>query len=546
MPPANSARQIQIDAGHAEPDGGAEVHHRLGQVEERLAAGDAGEQAAQDDQHAERDDEAVQPEPDDQQRVDDADQRARPARVIGMAQPPGQQPEPVAGADGDGQPGRDAGGEADGGLQRQVHLAGDQDHRLGQHQQRDLGHGLQDVDQVVGLQEDRVDELPDDRDDDDRRDQGEVAQPGEGDAAGHAARPVAEPRRLGRADGAAVMVSGIDGHSFHRGDEVVVVPAAGQSRRRRGPGTSPGPGRRRAGRRARRRRSRTPVPASATCSTLPRRNSLDRTSTPAVGVISTSSRGSLASARAMTTFCWLPPDRPDTGSPGPGVLIARSSIIESAMASRRPGAEEPGRPSRSRDGQGGVVGDRHARHEALVVPVLRHEADAAASAARTSPGAQAAARDRRSLPASAARSPTMVSASSVLPLPPEPARPTISPARTWNDTPSNTPAVDRPVARRGRRRRSAPGAVLGPRRVQAAGLAGHRGDELAARQLGDRGGDDVAGVAEHRDRVADLVDLLQVVADEQEGDALLLQRHACGRTAGRWRPRRAGRSARRG
>ena len=32
-------------------------------------------------------------------------------------------------------------------------------------------------------------------------------------------------------------------------------------------------------------------------------------STPRVGLLSSSTRGLLARARAITTFCWLPPDR---------------------------------------------------------------------------------------------------------------------------------------------------------------------------------------------------------------------------------------------
>ena len=79
--------------------------------------------------------------------------------------------------------------------------------------------------------------------------------------------------------------------------------------------------------------------------------------------------------------------------------------------------------------------------------------------------------------------------------------------------------------------RCLPAAAAGHRLDQRARVAGHRGDQLAARQLGDRRGEDVPGVAEDRDRVADLVDLLQVVADEQERDALRLQRRGCGRTA---------------
>ena len=42
-------------------------------------------------------------------------------------------------------------------------------------------------------------------------------------------------------------------------------------------------------------------------------SSLEATSTPRVGVIATISFGSLASARATATFCWLPPESSSTG-----------------------------------------------------------------------------------------------------------------------------------------------------------------------------------------------------------------------------------------
>ena len=75
---------------------------------------------------------------------------------------------------------------------------------------------------------------------------------------------------------------------------------------------------------------------------------MERTSTPAVGLISTSSRGSLASARAMTTFCWLPPDRPETGSSGPGRLDRQ--VLDHAARRAGPGGGalmNPCGPSRS-------------------------------------------------------------------------------------------------------------------------------------------------------------------------------------------------------
>ncbi len=55
------------------------------------------------------------------------------------------------------------------------------------------------------------------------------------------------------------------------------------------------------------------------------------------------------------------------------------------------------------------------------------------------------------------------------------------------------------------------------------GLPGHGLHQGPAREVGDRCGDDPAGVAQDRDGLADLVHLLEVVRDEQEGDAGVLQ-----------------------
>ena len=52
-------------------------------------------------------------------------------------------------------------------------------------------------------------------------------------------------------------------------------------------------------------------------------------------------------------------------------------------------------------------------------------------------------------------------------------------------------------------------------------LADHRGDQLEARQLGDGVLAHEAAVAQHRDAVGDLVDLVEEVGDEQHGDALV-------------------------
>ena len=73
------------------------------------------------------------------------------------------------------------------------------------------------------------------------------------------------------------------------------------------------------------------------------------------------------------------------------------------------------------------------------------------------------------------------------------------------------------------RRVGGDGAARGVGEAEVDALAGHRLDQPVLRQVRDRRGDDVARVAEHGHRLADLVDLLQVVRDEEEGDALGLQ-----------------------
>ena len=266
------------------------------------------------------------------------------ASVIGIAQPPGDQAEPVGDTRRDGQPRGDARREAERRLQRQVHLAGDQHQRLGEHQDRDLGHRLQHVEQVVGVQEHRVDDLPDDRDHDDRRDQREVAQAGDGDP------PVADRTREppGRSRSRTWPCSDmIEIDPFHSGNQVVVAPAAGHfahdaalehhqdavayaqvvefvGHHQRRPYPQRAPARR--------------LPAASPWIARRRRRS-DRSAPARVG--------SLASARAITTFCWLPPERLATGNSGPGVLMVSVSIRPWAQRVTALGADRHATPEPS-------------------------------------------------------------------------------------------------------------------------------------------------------------------------------------------------------
>jgi hypothetical protein len=178
----------------------------------------------------------------------------------------------------------------------------------------------------------------------------------------------------------------------------------------------------------------TAAPAAAARSTASSRFSLDFTSTPAVGSISTSSAGSLDSARAITTFCWLPPDRSATSWSGPDVLMARSSINFSATAARRRPEMAPNRPSRW------VIGN--VAFSAMVMPGTKPSL-CRSSGTKPTPPASAAGTlprfrvfpDTATVPASGLRRPTITSPSSTLPLLPEPAMPTTSPLRTDRSTP---------------------------------------------------------------------------------------------------------------
>ena len=150
-----------------------------------------------------------------------------------------------------------------------------------------------------------------------------------------------------------------------------VVPAVRQARPSPGRGTSPAPGRS-----ARRSSSSsetisTAVPWSAADRTAPSSDSLERTSTPAVGLISTSTRGSVDSARASTTFCALPPERLVTGAAGPSVLDVVPLDHLLGDGGPPPRHDDAGRPEPVGDRQGRVLRHRQQRDEALAVPVLR-------------------------------------------------------------------------------------------------------------------------------------------------------------------------------
>ncbi len=185
-------------------------------------------------------------------------------------------------------------------------------------------------------------------------------------------------------------------------------------------------------------------------------------------------------------------------------------------------ADEPGRAEPARDGQSGVVGDRHAADQSLEVAVLRDESDSGGQRGGHVAGPQRPACDGDRAGAGTAQPDDRLGQLGLA---------AAARARQSDDLPGSDLESDIGV----------PAGV---------GQASHREDRCAGRLTGPAGpvdaqpgraspviavtrsarvssstarGDDVPRVPVDRDGVADLVDLLQVVADEQESHALRLQ-----------------------
>ena len=106
------------------------------------------------------------------------------------------------------------------------------------------------------------------------------------------------------------------------------------------------------------------------------------------------------------------------------------------------------------------------------------------------------------------------------PEPSKPARPSTSPARTDSDTSTSWCRRVSPRRRAAPRRAPAGRAEAGEPSANLGDVpTEHRGDHLELGRLGDRAGPDPPAVAQDRDPVGDLEHLVEVVADEEQGDA---------------------------
>ena len=183
---------------------------------------------------------------------------------------------------------------------------------------------------------------------------------------------------------------------------------------------------------------------------------------------------------------------PRTAAPGPARLVAQHAVLPE----RRPAAAGPagaGPPGRSRS-----------RPRGAGAPTT--------TVTSVSP--------RRTVPV-AARSPSSASTSSAWPLPSTPAMPSTSPRRTDSVTSSTSarPSGERTVSALDRQLDDVgDGRVAGLRRRQLA--ADHELGELARRTCRPARAWDRRAAAQHRDAVRDAQHLVELVADEHDGDAL--------------------------
>src|ERR671914_1468178 len=182
--------------------------------------------------------------------------------------------------------------------------------------------------------------------------------------------------------------------------------------------------------------SRIPRPASRSAMRRLWTNSMAPTSRPRVGWCAIRRLGLLAISRATATFCWLPPDSELASAPGLPPRTSYSLRSSRARALMRPTLSTPRRLS------GGLRYSRRARFSASVKSSTRRRrwrssgmcATPASDAART-PAPATSLPPTLMLPASTLLNPEIASTSSCWPLPSTPASATISPARTWSESP---------------------------------------------------------------------------------------------------------------
>ena len=250
------------------------------------------------------------------------------------------------------------------------------------------------------------------------------------------------------------------------------------------------------------------------------------TSRPRVGCAATSTRGLQAISRAMTHFCWLPPDSDVASDVGPPPRTSYSLMRSLARSRMRPRRSSPCRDI------SGVLYSRSARFSARVKfrtrPRRWRSSAMCDTPWRTIPRAPAFVSSLPSTmiaPESTARSPVIASTSSDWPLPSTPARATISPAWTVRVAPLT---AGRSRSSRTCRSRTSSTGSLGcagglSTRSSTSRPTMSRASDSSVGALG-RHGVDALAAPQHGDAVGDLEHLVELVRDEDDAGAVGLQR----------------------
>ena len=234
------------------------------------------------------------------------------------------------------------------------------------------------------------------------------------------------------------------------------------------------------------------------------------------------------SQRASSTFCWLPPDSSRICCSGPAHLMPRRLMKRSTISLLAASSTMPRRDQVRQQRQREVLAHRHVGDDALDLAVLGAEARCRpgwrprgeANRACSPSDGGCSPRSGRSAPNNGARRLRAARAE-------QPGEPDdLAPAQRRQSTPSSTR-----VARRrsrasrtvgpDRRPRTVP--TCRPRRSDSVELAPEHGDDqLEPGQLGHRRDCHGAAVAHDGDAVADRVELVELVADEDDRDAVAL------------------------
>ena len=235
----------------------------------------------------------------------------------------------------------------------------------------------------------------------------------------------------------------------------------------------------------------------------------------------------MQSQRASSTFCWLPPDSSRIFCSGPEHLMPRRSMKRSTISRCLASSTMPRAGKLRQQRQRQVLAHRHVGDDALDLAVLGAEADARARWRRPARGTRPRLPSKLIVPPSARSAPKTARAVSVRPEPSSPASPTISPARTSR---LDVAAPGGRPARCSAREQLAPIACAWPwkpsrprRRTVGRSRPSMAATSCELGHLGHRRDGDGAAVAHDGDPVADGVELVELVADEDHRDARRLE-----------------------